>query len=126
MARAPPREGPNTNGPRDPRVPVALDSGSNINVRGQPRAARSGLVLFTRRRARLGGWSALFGSPPLPRTARAVLRTPRRAALTASGEGNAAATSGSKRTKLLPLRSRATYLPRTPPLLDAKQYSGRG
>src|SRR3989454_11659594 len=39
-------------------------------------------------------------------------------------EGKAAATSGSSRTRLLPLRSRATYLPRTPPFIDAKSYSG--
>src|SRR3989454_450150 len=54
-----------------------------------------------------------------------VLRTPRSASLTASAEGKAAATSGSSRTRLLPLRSRATYLPRTPPFIDAKSYSGR-
>ena len=66
-----------------------------------------------------------MGSPPFPRTALVVLRTPRSASLTASSEGKAAATSGSSRTKLLPLRRRATYFPRTPPFIDAKSYSGR-
>src|SRR6058998_1396247 len=94
------------------------------NVGGQPRAAPTRLVFFARGRARLVGCSALFGSPPLPRTALVVLRTPRSASLTASAEGKAAATSGSSRTRLLPLRSRATYLPRTPPFIDAKSYSG--
>src|SRR5882762_2437819 len=94
------------------------------NVGGQPRAAPTRLVFFARGRARLVGCSALFGSPPLPRTALVVLRTPRSASLTASAEGKAAATSGSSRTRLLPLRSRATYLPRTPPRIDAKSYSG--
>src|SRR5439155_17765108 len=105
-------------------VIIALDSGSHINVGGQPRAAPTRLVFFARGRARLVGCSALFGSPPLPRTALVVLRTPRSASLTASAEGKAAATSGSSRTRLLPLRSRATYLPRTPPFIDAKSYSG--
>src|SRR3989449_7790361 len=99
-------------------------TGVRIDARGQPRAAPTRLVFFARGRARLVGCSALFGSPPLPRTALVVLRTPRSASLTASAEGKAAATSGSSRTRLLPLRSRATYLPRTPPFIDAKSYSG--
>lgn len=103
-----------------PRLPSA----SAPNVGAQPRAAPTRLVLFARGRARLVGCSALFGSPPLPRTALVVLRTPRSASFTASAEGKAAATSGSSRTRLLPLRSRATYLPRTPPFIDAKSYSG--
>src|SRR2546428_3319852 len=94
------------------------------NVGGQPRAEPTRLVFFARGRARLVGCSALFGSPPLPRTALVVLRTPRSASLTASAEGKAAGTSGLIRTRLLPLRSRATYLPRTPPFIDAKSYSG--
>src|SRR5712691_3851757 len=49
---------------------------------------------------------------------------PRSASLTASAEGKAAATSGSSRTRLLPLRSRAMYFPRTPSFIDAKSYSG--
>src|SRR5688500_5836942 len=92
---------------------------------GQPRAAPARPAFFARGVTRLVGWSASFGSPPLPRTARVVLSTPRSASLTASSEGTAAATSGSSRTKLLPLRSRVTYLPRTPPFIDAKSYSGR-
>src|SRR5438128_5250772 len=95
------------------------------NVGGQPRAARARPGFLPEDAARLGGWSALFGSPPFPRTALVVLSTPRSASLTASSEGKAAATSGSSKTKLLPLRSRATYLPRTPPFIDAKSYSGR-
>src|SRR5256712_13834445 len=95
------------------------------NVGGQPRAAPARPGFFPGDAARLVGWSALFGSPPFPRTALVVLSTPRSASLTASSEGKAAATSGSSKTKLLPLRSRATYLPRTPPFIDAKQYSGR-
>jgi len=94
------------------------------NAGGQPRAAPARFALFARRGARRLSWSALFGSPPLPRTALVVLRTPRNASLTASVEGKAAATSGSSRTRLLCLRSRATYLPRTPPFIDAKSYSG--
>src|SRR5206468_4516025 len=57
------------------------------DVGGQPRAAPTRLVFFARGRARLVGCSALFGSPPLPRTALVVLRTPRSASLTASAEG---------------------------------------
>src|SRR5206468_7505753 len=53
----------------------------------QPRAAPTRLVFFARGRARLVGCSALFGSPPLPRTALVVLRTPGSASLTASAEG---------------------------------------
>src|SRR3989449_10664902 len=92
---------------------------------GQPRAAPARPGFLPEDAARLVGWSALFGSPPFPRTALVVLSTPRSASLTASSEGKAAATSGSSKTKLLPLRSRATYLPRTPPFIDAKSYSGR-
>src|SRR2546425_6572951 len=95
------------------------------NVGGQPRAAPARPGFLPEDAARLVGWSALFGSPPFPRTALVVLSTPRSASLTASSEGKAAATSGSSKTKLLPLRSRATYLPRTPPFIDAKSYSGR-
>src|SRR5216117_589055 len=94
-------------------------------VGGQPRAAPARPGFLPEDAARLVGWSALFGSPPFPRTALVVLSTPRSASLTASSEGKAAATSGSSKTKLLPLRSRATYLPRTPPFIDAKSYSGR-
>src|SRR5436309_15863960 len=57
------------------------------NVGGQPRAAPTRLVFFARGRARLVGCSALFGGPPLPRTALVVLRPPRSASLTASAEG---------------------------------------
>jgi len=89
-----------------------------------PRAAPTRLPALPRRAPRLVGCSALFGSPPLPRTALVVFRTPRSASLTASADGNAAATSGSRSTRLLPFRSRATYLPRTPPVIVAKSYSG--
>src|SRR5438132_3399615 len=102
-----------------------LDVTNPPNVGGQPRAAPARPGFLPEDAARLGGWSALFGSPPFPRTALVVLSTPRSASLTASSEGKAAATSGSSKTKLLPLRSRATYLPRPPPFLDAKSYSGR-
>src|SRR2546422_8596660 len=74
-------------------------TGVRIDARGQPRAAPTRLVFLARGRARLVGCSALFGSPPLPRTALVVLRTPRSASLTASAEGKAAATSGSSRTR---------------------------
>src|SRR5439155_17319013 len=46
------------------------------NVGGQPRAAPTRLVFFARGRARLVGCSALFGSPPLPRTALADMEGP--------------------------------------------------
>src|SRR5262245_17141845 len=115
-------------GHRRARQGQCLSSDSRLagaaNVGGQPRAAPTRFVFFARGNARLVGCNALFGSPPLPRTALVVLRTPRRASLTASADGKAAATSGSSRTRLLPLRSRATYLPRTPPFIDAKSYSG--
>jgi hypothetical protein len=41
------------------------------NGGGQPRAAPARFALFARA-VRLVGWSALFGSPPLSRTALAV------------------------------------------------------
>lgn len=43
---------------------------------------------------------------------------------TAASVGNAAATSGSRSTRFEPERSRLTYLPRTPPFIDAKSCSG--
>src|SRR3989441_5137924 len=95
------------------------------NVGGQPRAAPARPGFLPEDAARLVGWSALFGSPPLPRTALVVLSTPRSASLTASSEGKAAATSRASKTKLLPLPSPATELPPTPPFIDAKSYSGR-
>jgi hypothetical protein len=50
---------------------------------------------------------------------------PRKASLTASSVGNAAATSGSISTTLVPLRYCPWCLPRTPPFIEAKSYSGR-
>src|SRR5207249_9051793 len=62
---------------------------------------------------------------PFPRTTFLLFRTPRSAWLTAASEGKASAISGSSRARLLPsFRNRATYLPRTPPFMDAKSYSG--
>src|SRR5207247_10219095 len=94
------------------------------NVGGQLRAAPARPGFLPEDAARLVGWSALFGSPPFPRTALVVLSTPRSASLTASSEGKAAATSGSSKTKLLPLRSRATYLPRTTYYIVEISYTG--
>jgi hypothetical protein len=92
----------------------------------QPRAREVGFRFFARPRRGLVGRSALLGSPPFPRMARVVSRTPRSASLTAASEGKASATSGSSRTRLLPsFRSRAAYFPRTPPFMEAKSYSGR-
>ena len=92
----------------------------------QPRAARERFVDFALRRARLDGCSALLGSPPVRRTARVVLSTPRNASLTEASDGNASATSGSRSTMLLPSsRRRRQCLPRTPPFIVEKSYSGR-
>jgi hypothetical protein len=45
--------------------------------------------------------------------------------LTAASVGNAFATSGSRRTRVVPGPNRAAYFPRTPPFMLAKSYSGR-
>ncbi len=95
-------------------------------ISAQPRAARERIFdLAFGRRARLVGCSALLGSPPELRTARVVLRIPRSASLTDASEGKASVTSGSSSTMLVPSRNRLKYLPRTPPFMDAKSYSGR-
>src|SRR5437867_10522661 len=70
----------------------------------QPRAPRDGFRDLALRFVRLVGCSASF-------TARSV--------------GNASATSGSISTMFVPARARRTYLPRTPPFMDAKSYSAR-
>src|SRR5438093_1447320 len=52
--------------------------------------------------------------------------TRRRASLTALASEKTFATSGSSKTKLVPLRNLSTYLPRTPVLSSfLKSYSGR-
>jgi len=94
-----------------------------LNV--QPRGARELFCDLETRRARLGGCNVVLGSPPCVRTARVVFSIPRRAAFTASPVGNATATSGSRTTMLFSRRSRSTYLPRTPPFIEAKSYCAR-
>src|SRR2546427_4792639 len=91
----------------------------------QPRAPRDGFRDLALRFVRLVGCSALLGSPPVFLTARVVLRTPLSASFTARSVGNASATSGSISTMFVPARARRTYLPRTPPFMDAKSYSAR-
>ena len=59
------------------------------------------------------------------RTTSAIFKTARRAALTAASVGKASANSGSRSTRFVPARYRVTYLPRTPPFIDAKSYSAR-
>src|SRR5579859_5505732 len=54
-----------------------------------------------------------------------MLRAARSAWLTAASLGKAAATSGSSRTRFVPARYFLTYLPRMPPFIEAKSYSGR-
>jgi hypothetical protein len=54
-----------------------------------------------------------------------ILKTARNAWLTASSVGKAFETSGSSSTKLVPARYLLEYLPRTPPFIVAKSYSGR-
>jgi hypothetical protein len=59
-------------------------------------------------------------------TVRAVaLRSSRKASLTAASVGNAAATSGARRTRLVPAAIRARYLPRTPSVSVVSSYSSR-
>ena len=58
------------------------------------------------------------------RTTFLARRTARRASLTASDVGNAAAISGWSATSVVPVR-RPAYLPRTPGPSAAKSYSGR-
>src|SRR5258708_5184548 len=59
------------------------------------------------------------------RTNFVICTTARRASLTAAAVGNTWASSGSRRTRLVPARYCLMYLPRTPPFIDAKSYSGR-
>ena len=68
--------------------------------------------------------SALSSGPP-SRTVSAIFRTTRRAPFTAASVGKASASSGSSNMRLVPARYRLTYLPRTPPFIEAKSYSGR-
>src|SRR5439155_25958888 len=96
-----------------------------LAVGAQPRAARDGRRDFALRFPRLVGCSALLGSPPVFRTARVVLSTPLSASLTARSVGDVSATSCSIRTMFVLCRCRRAYLPRTPPFIDAKSYSGR-
>ena len=98
-------------------------SAQRLNV--QPRDAREFRCDLDLRCARLAGCNVLLGSPPWLRTVRAVSNIPRRAAFTDCPVGKAAATSGSSTTTLLSRRSFSTYLPRTPPRIEAKSYSAR-
>jgi len=59
------------------------------------------------------------------RTVSAIFKTARRARLTAASVGKASASSGSSKMRLEPARYRLAYLPRTPPFIEAKSYSGR-
>ncbi len=55
----------------------------------------------------------------------ASLMSERRASFTASSVGNASATSGLRRTKLVPARYDSRCLPRTPWPRSPRRYSGR-
>jgi len=59
------------------------------------------------------------------RTVSVIFKTARRARLTAASVGKAFASSGSSNMRLVPARYRLAYLPRTPPFIEAKSYSGR-
>ena len=111
--------------PMLPVVPARVRSFHCRSVKAQSRAARERARFLSARLARLVGCSALLGSPPPPRTARAVFNTPRSASSTAASVGKASTISGSMRTMFVPSRKRFAYLPRTPPFIEAKSYSGR-
>ena len=83
------------------QVIVGLTAGAH------PRGGRRDLVL---RFPRLVGCSALLGNPPVCRTARAVLRTPLSASLTARSVGKASATSRSIKTMFVPSCARRAGL----------------
>ena len=76
--------------------------------------------LLQRLFARPAGRGGLAGR----RTPWARSRTACNAWLTAASVGKARVNSGSRSTRLVPARYRATYFPRTPPFMDAKSYSG--
>src|SRR5947208_8381078 len=61
----------------------------------------------------------------LSRTDSVMCKTARKASLTAASVGKTSASSGSRSTRLVPARYCLMYLPRTPPFIDAKSYSGR-
>jgi len=107
----------------DPSTTTPTKSSAIFALRGQ--AIRLFCATVRRVAARRARSRALSVKPPLWRTARVVLRTPRSASLTAASVGNALAISGSMRTTFVPLRSRRTYFPRTPPYMEAKSYSAR-
>src|SRR5579859_7845120 len=59
------------------------------------------------------------------RTVSVIFKTARSARFTAASVGKAPASSGSNNMRLVPARYRLAYLPRTPPFIEAKSYSGR-